>query len=450
MDEKTRAEIAALATLAADKGQQVKGVPNNVVRPSIFNRPLASRHRIADAITGAPQDTEQPSPGLQPGPQPGAEPGAQSSQPSPQGILANLRWHDDVAKIEPPRELIKNTLPETGVALLSGQWGTGKTFVALDMGVSVARRMPFANQKCKRSGGVLYLAAEGAAQIPIRLKALKLKYPSDMFRVPMPFAWLDYCPPFVAPKNGFSLTQFAHAVAEEMPKRHNVPLVLIIIDTLAAAANFKDANDAAEAQKVMNMLNDISKETKALVLPVDHFGKNAEAGTRGSSAKEAAADAVIACLNKRTQEGRVSDFRIAVRKLRGGPAGTETPYELTEVPLGKDEDGDDITSCTIKWSPVTIPPEAPKAKSAEWPKGAFRQALLTALGGQPTVPADRVKAEFNKLQSPDKSPDARRMAFGRSWDTAVERRLITVHEMNGATFVGLRAALTPSPAGAAR
>jgi hypothetical protein len=435
---------------------QIRADRNGITERTIYKDAIAAGWEEPPMQQQAPP--AQPSFGPQPGPRPGPQwgqqlgpqPGVWSSQQAPQDILASLRWHDDAAEIEPPPQLVKNMLPETGIAFLSGQWGTAKTFVALELAVAVARGMPFANQKVKRPGGVLYLAAEGSSQIPIRLKALKLKYPIAMFKVPMPFAWLDYCPPFVAPANSFSLMQFAKAVAEEMPKKHNVPLVLIIIDTLAAAANFKDANDAAEAQKVMNMLNDISKETKALVLPVDHFGKDADAGTRGSSAKEAAADAVIACLNKRTQEGRVSDFKIAVRKLRGGAAGTETPYELEEVNLGKDNDGDDITSCKIKWSPVAIPPEAIKAKSPEWPKGAFRQALFTALAGQPTVAADRVKAEFNKLQPPDKSYDAKRKAFDRSWDTAVEQGLITVHEINGATFVGLKAVSNPPSPGTGR
>jgi hypothetical protein len=62
-------------------------------------------------------------------------------------VLANLRWHDEAGEVDSPRWLMKNVLPEKGTALLSGQWGTGKTFVALELAACVTRGMPFANYK---------------------------------------------------------------------------------------------------------------------------------------------------------------------------------------------------------------------------------------------------------------------------------------------------------------
>jgi hypothetical protein len=46
----------------------------------------------------------------------------------------------------------------------------------------------------------------------------------------------------------------------------------------------------------MNALAHSAKHTGALVLGIDHFGKVQETGTRGSSAKEAGADTVVALL----------------------------------------------------------------------------------------------------------------------------------------------------------
>src|SRR6266481_2438184 len=105
----------------------------------------------------------------------------------------------------------------------------------------------------------------------------------------------------------------------------------------------------------MNALNAVSNATGALVLAVDHFGKSAETGTRGSSAKEAAADAIIACLGNRSEGGVMTNTRIALRKVRGGKQGTETGYVLKQVELGKYEDGDPITSGIIEWNITTVP-----------------------------------------------------------------------------------------------
>ena len=44
----------------------------------------------------------------------------------------------------------------------------------------------------------------------------------------------------------------------------------------------------------MAVLTALALRLKCLVLVVDHFGKAAETGTRGGSAKEGSADAVLA------------------------------------------------------------------------------------------------------------------------------------------------------------
>src|SRR6202043_582641 len=117
----------------------------------------------------------------------------------------------------------------------------------------------------------------------------------------------------------------------------------------SAAAGFRDENSNAEAQSVMNVLTRLSLRYRCLVLVVDHFGKLAETGTRGGSAKEGSADAVLALLAERDLSGNVSNPRMAVRKMRGAPTGAEIPFRTTVVDLGTDENGNTITSLTIEW-----------------------------------------------------------------------------------------------------
>ena len=68
---------------------------------------------------------------------------------------------------------------------------------------------------------------------------------------------------------------------------------------MSAAAGFDDENSAAETQKIMNVLASLARETRTLVLVIDHYGKVIDTGVRGSSAKSAAADAILACLGDR-------------------------------------------------------------------------------------------------------------------------------------------------------
>ena len=163
-----------------------------------------------------------------------------------------------------------------------------------------------------------------------------------------------------------------------------MPLALIVIDTLSAAGNFKDANDAAEGQRIMNRLGELSRQTGAFVLAVDHFGKAVETGTRGSSAKEAAADVVLALLADREINGTISNMRMALRKLRGGKVGTETPFDLRVVNLGFE------TTCVVEWMADRAPQQGDGAARERWPRSLriFKAALETVVieHGKPMQP----------------------------------------------------------------
>ena len=188
---------------------------------------------------------------------------------------------------------------------------------------------------------MLFVAAEGAYEIPIRLKGVveeKLRPASTRGGTAasweLPFAWIEDCPNLQDNDDFNKLLETTKQAAQNIRDQFDLPLALIVIDTLSAVGNFKDANDAAEGQRIMNRLGELSRQTGAFVIAVDHFGKMVETGTRGSSAKEAAADVVLALLADREINGTVSNMRMALRKLRGGKVGTETPFDLRVVNVG--------------------------------------------------------------------------------------------------------------------
>ena len=103
-------------------------------------------------------------------PQQGPPGAGQASQQSPQ--LFELFWHGKEYNRELRSWLVKDLILETGQGLASGQWGTAKTFTVLDLAASVMTSTPFAGREVVRQGGVLFVAAEGAYEIPIRLKGV--------------------------------------------------------------------------------------------------------------------------------------------------------------------------------------------------------------------------------------------------------------------------------------
>ena len=196
---------------------------------------------------------------------------------------------------------------------------------------------------------------------------------------PLPFAWRGDCPPLTDNNAVDELCSIANEAAIELKRKFDVPVVMIWIDTLITAASFASGedNDAAAAQKVMTALREISQRTGALVIGIDHFGKVMESGTRGSSAKEGAADTVIALLAERAVGGAVGNTRLAMRKQRDGMSGFEVPFAARTVEIGTDDDGDPITAPVIDWQA----PQQTTPADARWTRSMqlLRRILMTML-----------------------------------------------------------------------
>jgi AAA domain len=149
--------------------------------------------------------------------------------------------------------------------------------------------------------------------------------------------------------------------------------VLIEIDTVVATAGYKksgDEDDAVLGAQMIEAMKQISRETGAFVLGVDHFGKAAETGTRGTSAKESGVDVVLATLGERSISGVVTNPRLAVRKVRGGVVGREYAFTTATAPTSTvDSKGRPVSTLKIVWSaePATVGADT-KAKKDAWSK----------------------------------------------------------------------------------
>jgi hypothetical protein len=357
---------------------------------------------------------------------------------------AGLHWHGEKAGVT--RDwLVDQILPEIGTALFPGPWGSYKTFVVVDLAMAVMLQRPFAGRAVKQRCGVLFVAAEGAFEIPLRLQAAFEESPSYEEGKLLPFAWIETCPRLLDRIALRTLEAMSKEADRKMQSEHGVSLGLIIIDTMAAAAGFNDENSNAETQAVMNVVTALAKSTKTLVGIVDHFGKSSEVGTRGGSAKEASADAVLAVLADRDVSGKTSNARVLVRKVRGAPQGAEIPFTPKLVDLGFDQNGNPVGTLTIVWGQEKASAGA-TAGQPVWPKHLqiFHQALTEALISDgkelrlgvdgPVVKAvdrERVRAEFYRIypvegDTEDKKQEARRKAYNRKFNDAQERRLIGV------------------------
>ncbi len=203
---------------------------------------------------------------------------------------------------------------------------------------------------------------------------------------------------------------------------------------------------------LLTALRVASSRTGALVIGIDHFGKAVETGTRGSSAKEGAADTVIAVLADRELGGGVMNTRLAVRKQRDGVAGFQIPFTPRMLEIGTDDDGDPVSAPIIDWQ---APQQSAQAEPHWTPSMQLLRRVLTGtiidcgqivrpFADGPEVRAcdlKHVRPEFYRQYPADGTEqqiaEARRKAFYRSVKEAQARGVVGCREVDGVQFIWL-------------
>jgi len=370
---------------------------------------------------------------------------------APPPVPVPVYWHGEAGAEAFVPYLIKGLLPASGIALLAGQSGAGKTFLALDIAGSLGLAEPWFGRKIREAGGTLFLAAEAVGTIGERIDAMHKGREID--RDALPIAWREVSG-LNDPQAMEALTAEAIAIGAAMRAKHDVPLSLIVVDTLAAAFAFENENDASEATKAMQALARLSDRTGALVLALAHFGKTADSGVRGSSALTASADAILSAMVDRDTGGKVQSRHVALTKSRRTETGWNCPFDLAPVDMGTDEDGEAIVCCYV--APALDAARlgaAPKARRLPAAVIAYRDALQIALNeyGKETWPfgregsltltvdRERVRDEFYRRHPADgdtkQIADARRQAFHRAERAALGARIAHVLDINGTQHV---------------
>jgi hypothetical protein len=123
---------------------------------------------------------------------------------------------------------------------------------------------------------------------------------------------------------------------------------LIIIDTLSRAMSGGDESSPKDMSAFVKNCDTIKEETGAHVLIIHHSGKDQSKSARGHSALRAAVDTEIEITNKN------SVISAEIVKQRDGATNEAFHFELKQIYLGQDEDGDKITSCVLEVAEASV------------------------------------------------------------------------------------------------
>lgn len=364
---------------------------------------------------------------------------------------------DGDAVPEPPKMLVKGLIGDREIAFIGGQSGAGKTFIAIDLAVSLASGEPFFGRIVKERVGVAIFASEGASTIPNRLIVAKNAKAGDE---PLPIAWLGEVPDLKRPSEVAAMIPRLRAVDDHFRETFGVRLGVVVCDTLAATFNLDDEDDNSEAAQTIRIMKGLVDKLGVTVAPIHHYGKAADTGLRGASGWRAGCDSVIAILANRDQTtGRCDNRRLALSKSRVSEEGLTIPFNLRFVALGLDEDGDEYGSCYVEHGTgFNAADEVLTKKEAGPPRAArvYLDAIGVVLGEHgkkvrpfgfdgPEVSAvdrDIVRAEFYRSWPADGDTDdarkaAKRQAFKRGEDWSLKNKRAATYEVAATQMVWL-------------
>ena len=290
---------------------------------------------------------------------------------------------DELLRLPNQSWLIHRLLPGTGLSLLYGPPGEGKSFVALDWALSVSTGRPWLGKFPAKHGHVVYIAAEGGRGIKKRVAAWMRFY--AVKNLPNITWFLDalnlhqdgVVDAFMeALESRFGLTVVQDTDGEPI-EVSDLNLKLIVVDTLSRNFGGEDENASAPMARFVERLEALAKPHGAMVLTVHHTNATG-ARERGHTALKGAMEAVFHCTaqkaesrlelvmvrNVKQKDDRDADL-IVLKALE---------LELPELPL--DDEGNIQTSLVFEWAPA--PPETEKGLAVE--AGLRGKDMLRLLG----------------------------------------------------------------------
>ena len=192
---------------------------------------------------------------------------------------------EEVLALPDPEWLVEGIIPATSMAQLYGKSGLGKTFVALDMALSVAVGTPWLGSYKVRQGPVVYVAAEGLAGMKSRARAWLKHHDHEPAKV-IDFRVVGTPVQLVGVNDVEVLTGQVEAT---FPGRG---LQLVVLDTQARCTVGVEENSAKEMGVALEAADRLRRSTGATVLLLHHTGYEGD-HARGSTAVYAALDSQV-------------------------------------------------------------------------------------------------------------------------------------------------------------
>lgn len=340
----------------------------------------------------------------------------------PESRFGAIQWSDLDSVAIRQDWLVEEIIFDGDSCLIFGASGSGKSFLAVDMGLSIARGVPFLG-KATRQGAVLYQAGEGGRGLVKRMRAYRQQ---NSVTGEVPFVLLP------ARVNLFSEDGDGEALLQEIMAWKAVypDLAALFIDTLSCASPGANENSSEDMSRLLAFGDEVQKLGVSLFW-VHH--KNAAGDReRGHTSLRSNVDSAIE-VNRDEEDNR----SLKVVKIKDGEDGEKIGFDLQSVTIGTYDSGKPMTSCVVVPAEVGLAQTGKPKQLAHGPhlfmcvlddaiaqKGGIippnNQAPANAYG----VQYEDFRSLYRAVRGMDLDDNALRQAIKREGDGLLSRNLI--------------------------
>ena len=281
-----------------------------------------------------------------------------------------------------------------GLTVLYGAPGAGKSFIALDMALSIANGVAWQGMPVK-AGKVLYIAGEGVGGLGKRLKAWemhnKVKDKGNLYILPIAVNF----------REGNEVEKLMRSI-----DKAGDGWSCVFVDTVARSLVGADENSATELGLWVAAADSVKTHCRCALVGVHHSGKDSSRGMRGSSALLGAVDSSLVVTK---DDGFVT---MKCEKQKDAEPADDHVFEMVEVALM------DGASIVLKKADEAAP--KPRRKTDENEQLAIEalQNLLIDQGVKAVT--NKSWADAHRLKCPDL--DRRRASDARH--ALVRKRIV--------------------------
>jgi hypothetical protein len=308
------------------------------------------------------------------------EPDSPAPAASAKVSALKLTYFDDCGAFAAKRWILKGIIARGETSAWVAPPGAGKSALLTEISVHSSAQIDWRGHRAKEACGVVIFALERGDLFKRRLQVYRQRDGLHGLPIAVADAVIDLLNP--------NCVETIVSTVREAEQRFGCSVGLIGIDTYAKgiAANGGDEDKARDQNRAAANLRNVHARLDVHIALVGHTGKDETRGARGSNAHLGDVDVMV----------QISGDTIKVALVVKGndqPERAIAEFRLEAFELGRDEDGDPITTSIVStehFDPATSAarPKSKKDKLPPLPKAALH-ALFECIADKPVpTPTD--------------------------------------------------------------